>query len=243
MNEEYQRAVEILSKEYEQEKIKRMNLENQYSQVSAFSSNTQSNNFVAYQLDLSEELDRIHHLLSGHILEKSNNGGDKWTEPEDDRLKIFSEYGVKQIMNIISFYINKNTLLSNYDEETIKWKVRDFGIELSDLIFGRYEVFFSYPSPEELFDKYSNIARVLNVDLTDEEIYSKCVEWSNQEMQSKLRHYPMILLSIVDSVHSTYLRALKGQERTSLRQQTMIHQSSTSNNPQETQVKPGGILR
>ena len=134
-------------------------------------------------------------------------------------------------MNIISFYINRNTLLSNYDVETIKWKIRDFGIEIADLIFMRYEVFFHYPTPEELFELYSPIMKRDYPHMTDEELYLKCLQWSKEELQNKIRHYPMICLSLIDAVHSTYLRALNGEERQSLRK--IMHISQSANQTQE----------
>lgn len=193
-------------------------------------------NLVEFQLNLTQELDRIYHLLSGHVLTRDKEGSEIWVEPIDDRLKIFSEYGVKQLMNIISFYINKNTLLSNYDEETIKWKVRDFGIELADLIMTRYEAFFYFPSPEELFEKYKPMINKVSLNITEDELYYKCVQWSKEELQNKIRHYPIICISLIDSVHSTYLRAYKGMERESLRKQTSIMQRTDGNTmPQQYQ--------
>lgn len=232
MNEEEIRQIALLSKELDSEKLRRMNIENEYNQnqLGGFKDNQ---NVIEFQLNLKEELDRIYHLLLGDILVRDGEGNETWQSPEDDRLRIFSQYGVKQIMNIIHFYINKNTLLSNFEEDTILWKVRDFGIELSDLIFNRYEAFFYYPTPEQLFDYYKPICKRNNINITDEELYYKCIMWSKEELQSKLRHYPIIVMSLVDSVHSTYLRALKGEERTSLRKQMNIHQSLVNSYPYE----------
>lgn len=224
------RYMESMQKELDQEKIARMQLQNQNAQNSAFPP-MKDQNLVEYQLDLKEELDRIYHLLSGHLLTVDNDGNEIWVEPSDDRLKIFSDYGVKQIMNIVSFYINRNTLLSNYDDKTIIWKIRDFGTELADLIFNRYEVFFHYPTPEDLFEKYLPIVKKNHVDISEKELYWKCVQWSKEELQSKLRHYPMICLSLVDSVHSTYLRAYRGEERTSLRKFLHVSQSANQEQP------------
>jgi hypothetical protein len=36
-------------------------------------------------------------------------------------------------------YLNRNTILSNYDEPTINWKVFDFGNEMADLFYLKYE--------------------------------------------------------------------------------------------------------
>ena len=38
-------------------------------------------------------------------------------------------------------YVNRNTILADYDPEEIKEKVFDFGIELNNLIFMKYEDF------------------------------------------------------------------------------------------------------
>jgi hypothetical protein len=243
MNEEkelpeyMQRYLELAQKERDNSEIRRLDAENKLQELSGFSLKPEQN-LVEYQLDLKEELDNIYHLLSGHIINVDKEGNERWDEPNDDRLKIFSLYGVKQIMNIISFYINRNTLLSNYDDETIYWKIKDFGIELSDLIFNKYEHFFHYPTPEDLFEKIITILETkyveekivyinphLNLCFEEKDLYNKCIQWSREELQSKLRHYPMIILAVVDSVHSAYLRALKGEERDSLRK--FMHISQT----------------
>lgn len=226
MDDNETRYVTLLQQQLEQEQVKRMQVENQFSQ-SAPSLDNGATGLVEFQLNIREELDKIHHLLSGHIIKKDSEGNEYWGEPEDDRLKIFSDYGVKRIMNIVEFYINKNTLLSNYDAETIKWKVRDFGIALADLIFQQYEHFFYYPSPEELFAKYERVNRSKNGGISDNELYMKCVQWSSDELKHRIRHYEMTVLSIVDAVHSTYLRALNGEERDSLRKNWHIHENTS----------------
>ena len=232
MNEEDIRAFTTMQKELEGERIRRMDIENKFSQE-ANMGNPNRENIVEFQLNLQEELDRIYHLLKGDVLLRDEEGNEKWTEPDDDRLKILSDYGVKQLMNIIYFYINKNTLLSNFKEEDIFWKVRDFGIELSDLMFNRYEAFFSYPTPEELYSYYSTLAYEEGLNIEPHELYLKCIQWSKEELQSKLRHYPIIIMALVDSVHSTYLRALNGEERESLRRNTNIHATYDNRLPQE----------
>lgn len=234
INPEIQRYLIGMQQALEEEQSRRINAENISRNNSSF--NKDEGNLVEYQLDLKEELDRIFHLLSGHIVERKD-GKEYWAEPNDDRLKIFSDNGVKQIMNIIQFYVNKNTLLSFYDAETINWKVRDFGNELNDLILCRYEVMLYFPSPEELYDKYSKIImenkhkfpHMFKEDgsLDTHKLYWKCVSWSNDELSSKQAHIPMMILNIVDTVHSTYLRAFGGKERQSLREKLNINQNAT----------------
>jgi len=95
-------------------------------------------NLIRWQLDLREDLDKIYHLLKGHVLKEDDQGNTVYVDPPTDDLKPFNEFGTQLIMNIMSFYLNRNTLLSNYDETTINWKVLDFGREISDLILCRY---------------------------------------------------------------------------------------------------------
>jgi len=110
----------------------------QIGQSSIFG-NTSEQNLIQYQLDLREELERIDHLLRGHQLKYDEEGNLKWVEPTDDSMKPFNDKGVQIIMNVISFYLNRNTILSNYSEDMINWKMKDLGDELADLIFMKYE--------------------------------------------------------------------------------------------------------
>lgn len=236
MNQQ-EKYIEAIETELANEKLRRINNENQSMQSSAFENRNKDNNIIQYQLDLKEELERMEHLLSGHIIKRDAKGNEYWAEPDDDRLKILSSYGVKQIMNIISTYISRNTLLSHYDEDKINWKMKDFGTEIADLLFCRYEHFFHYPSPEDLFDKYKSIAIKNKIVVDENELYNKCIQWSRDELASKFRHYPILVLSIVDSVHSTFLRALNGEERRSLRKQYQIHESLTANQNYNTPNK------
>ena len=157
------------------------------AQLSLFGT-PQDENLIKWQLDLREDLNRIYHLLCGHQQIEDEKGNIIYVAPQEDNLKPFNEFGVQLIMNVISFYINRNTILSNYDEKTIMWKVKDFGDELVDLIFNRYEE--------------------MGMNTLD-----------------KMKMYPMIVRELVDSVHSSYLRALKGGERESLRTARTVSQT------------------
>lgn len=237
MDEYEQQYMQLMDKQLKNEQIKRMQMENEYGQQSSYKQDT--SDIIRYQLDLGDELDHIFHLLSGHVLKINEQGHEVWEKPDDDRLRIFSEYGVKQIMNIIAFYINRNTLLSWYtDEEKIYEKIYNFSIELSDLIYNKYEEFFYYPTPEELYDKLKPIAIANGLNLTEEELYNKCIQWSDEELRKKLRHYPMICLALVDSVHSSFLRALRGETLKSLRTVTHISQN-VDGRPDIPQPKQG----
>lgn len=240
MEDTEQRYMQLMQKELEEEKIRRMQIQNEYSQSNSTGYKPdQDKSLAEMQLDLDKLLDRIHHLLRGDYLGRNLQGNECWLPAKDDRLIIFSEYGINRIMNVLSFYLSTDILLSNFDEETIKWKLKDFANELSDLIYTQYELFFSYPTPEALYEFHYPQLRRNNIGITDEELYLKCVRWSREEMQLKIRNYPMTVQSIVDIVHATYLRALNGEERTSLRKMMQIHQSANLNQQMEQPQKPG----
>jgi len=96
-------------------------------------------NLIQWQLDLKEDLERIDHLLRGHELKYTANGELIWQESDNPDAKPFNQYGTSLLLNCISFYLNRNTILSNYDEKMINDKMHDLGDELADLIFMKYE--------------------------------------------------------------------------------------------------------
>jgi hypothetical protein len=224
--EDQERYSHLLKKQLENEQIKNVDMQNKQMQMSGFSS-IRDANIVEFQLDLNAELDRLHHLLSGHYIGFDNNKNEVWIEPDDDRLKIFSDYGVKQIMKILHIYINKNKILSSYDLPTIINRVKCFGIELADLIYLEYEKIFFYPTPEELFFKMKNTIKKEFITISEKELYQKCIEWSQEELQSKFRFYYMVCNGLIDSVEDTYRRALNGEERKSLREFATVTQDAS----------------
>jgi len=160
-------------------------------------------NLIKWQLDFKEDLDRIYHLLKGHqIKEDKETGNVLYVEPSDKNVIPFNNFGVQIIMNIMSFYLNRNTILSNYDDKMIEWKVYDFGLELADLIFNRYEDMMI------TIDKKNS---------TEQQI--------KDHLSQKIKMYPMIIKELVDTIHSAYLRAFNGGERESLRTARMVTQS------------------
>lgn len=198
------------------------------------------------QLDLSEELERIEHLLRGHVIEYDEATGNKrWVEPKDNDMVVLSEYGIHLILNTITWYINKNTLLSNYDEQTILTKMEDFASDLADTIFMEYEKVFQYPSLEDckkIFEgriKYKTELRMFAgetagikmdekkerdkiIKEVEETIEKELDKIKQQIIKSKLKRFLMLMRIIQDSVHSTYLRAYKGMERKTLREHIHI---------------------
>lgn len=108
-----------------------------YAQNSAFAPHNQEN-LIKWQLELDNILERCEHILRGDRL-MFNQGNLTWQPCEDKSTQILNEYGVQEVMRILSMYLNRNTILSDYNDEEIREKVLDFGRELNDLFFMKYE--------------------------------------------------------------------------------------------------------
>lgn len=205
-------------------------VQRQQQDVRQFASNTLisgqglNQNLVQWQLELDSILERVEHMLRGDM-PKFVNGSMIFVSPDTSEQKIFTDFGVAEVMRILSMYLNRNTILSNYDEETINWKVFDFGNEVADLIFLKYEVMFATMSYDECKTKlgWQNIPWNM---LSQEQLIFLEKEKRTQALE-KRKLYPMIVRELVDVVHSSYLRALNGEERRSLHEARQVSQSET----------------
>jgi len=227
---------------------------------------TKEKSMIAEQLDLGDELDRIDYLLRGYTIERDDNTGEsKWVRPDNNEMIILSDYGVHLIRNTIAWYLNKNTLLSNYDEDTINHKMEDFADSLNDTIFMEYEKVFQYPTfkdckiiLQERLDKKKEIRmfamEVLGKEVSKEQegkietdimnqiepiIERELSKIKEQIIKNKLKRFMIIIREVQDAVHSTYLRAWKGQERTTLRQH--IHISETKGGMMPMPNQPSNV--
>lgn len=204
---------------------------------------------IGEQLDVNEILDRVHHLLQGHIVRRDEKTGTSyWAEPENNDQKVLTEHGVNYLMGAIQWYLNKNTLLSNYDEQVINNKMLDLSITLIDNMFMEYDKMFLQPTllecEKELQDRLqkkleqrefrANIMKN-NFDADKEaekllkeiepRIDNELESIRQQKVKNKLKRFESLMRFVQDTIHSAYMRAWKGQERTTLRQH--IHVSET----------------
>ena len=242
----------------DEKNINQLKIQNEQMQASqqSYLLEESERNLIKEQLDLTEELERIEHLLRGHIQVTDEKTGEKvWIEPKDKDDVLLTEAGVLLIMGSIRWYLNKNTLLSNYDEETINKKMEDFSTSLADALFMNYEKYFLYPTEEECQQKliqklkkrqqeriYS--AELQGIEIDKDEVWKevvKEVDPSNERrkikeqlVKNKLKNFDLLMREVQDSVHSTYLRAWKGQERGTLRQHIHI---SEMRNPNQALMK------
>jgi len=111
----------------------------QNSQISSFSAR-ENDDLIRWQLELNDILERAEHILRGDI-PVFKDGHIIWEQnprPQDNPL---NNVGVQEIMKILSMYINRNTILSDYSNEEINYKVFDFGRAINNLIFMRNDEF------------------------------------------------------------------------------------------------------
>ena len=237
------------SNEYEAQ-IQQSALAGQYSDTSSkqmqqqFILEEKEKGMIHEQLDLTDEVERIEHLLRGHV-QKVVNGEKQWIEPTNPEMVILTEYGITLILNTISWYINKNTLLSNFDEKTIMRKMRDFSSALNKTIFMEYEKIFKRPTFEEckgvleerirkkveireftlgLVGEKSD-AKAIRKEMLDQlegRIEKELEKIRESIMKSKLTRYLLLIREIQDAVHSTYNRAYMGMERKTLREHIQV---------------------
>lgn len=110
-------------------------------------------NLIQYQVDTGEMLSKIEHFLRGEYISVDGEGNEFWDRPKkiitnkggeeeeviDTSLILFNDYGVNAILSIIGNYLDKNTILSFYDEMRINEILADFGDEISNFIYCNYE--------------------------------------------------------------------------------------------------------
>ena len=109
------------------------------SRVSAFSTR-QNEDMIRWQLELNDILERTEHILRGDI-PKFMNGNIVWERNPKFDENTLNEFGVQETLKILSMYVNRNTILSDYSKEEINFKVFDFGVTLNNLYFMRYKDF------------------------------------------------------------------------------------------------------
>lgn len=97
-------------------------------------------NLIEWQLDFTKDLSDIKMYLSGYKEGYDEAGNWTYLKPANDEEVPFNEFGVSVIMGHIRAYLNRNTVLSNYDSKRIKKILFDLGNRLSDEIDQTYEM-------------------------------------------------------------------------------------------------------
>lgn len=197
-------------------------------------------NLAEAQLDCEETLTKIYHLLKQDILKPNEQGVLKWKAIGDAKKRVLTEEGVDKIMQIMQSYINKETLLSNFDDKMIARRMLKFCLSLNALMFMKYEIYFRSSSLEEcqtilqsridekVKRKIMNL-ELMNKEYNKEEIREEIlkeiepqIEYELDKIKAEkiklnLREFEMIFTQLEALVEATHNRAWKGEERGSLR--------------------------
>lgn len=96
-------------------------------------------NLIALQLNTPELLNSLERFYRGERIEIDELGNVTFKKQEDESLIPLNEFGVNLLMEIITKYLDKNTVLSNYKEERIYEILADIGEETTLVIFCNYE--------------------------------------------------------------------------------------------------------
>jgi len=198
-------------------------------------------NLAEAQLDVTDTLTKINHLLKQDNLKINEETKVlEWVAIEDSKKRVLTEEGVDKIMQVIQSYINKETLLSNFDEKTIARRMLDFSLSFSALIFMKYEIFFRIPTLDEckvfleerIKDKIKK--KRISLELQNKEVDEKKIrkvivdelmerfeyeitKIKEEKTKLNLREFEMIFTQLKALVESIHNRAWKGEERGSLR--------------------------
>ena len=197
-------------------------------------------NLAEAQLDCEETLEKLYHLLRQDVLAPDDKEGLQWVNIDDEKERILTDKGVDKIMQVMQFYINKETLLSNFDEKTIARRMLKFCLALNGVLFLKYEIFFRVPTFEEckaILDeriKEKVDRKIATLELLEKEIdkvkikkeiikeLEPRLDYEIQKIKLErtklnLREYEMLFTQLEALVEATHNRAWKGEERGSLR--------------------------
>jgi len=98
----------------------------------------QSEDIARWQLELNDILEKAEHVLKGDVV-SFENGQLIWKDNPKPEQNTLNKFGVATCMKFLSMYVNRNTILADYTDEEVRYKVLDFGKRFNDLIFLKYE--------------------------------------------------------------------------------------------------------
>ncbi len=97
-------------------------------------------NLAKYKLEVNDILERAEHILKGDV-PKFENGHIVWKKNPNPKTNTLNDVGANAIMQRLALYINRNTILSDFEQTEIDMRSLDFGKALNNLVFMKYEEF------------------------------------------------------------------------------------------------------
>lgn len=142
-------------------------------------------NTVEWQLDFTPELIKIARLLRGDIsVIDPNTNKIMWVKNPDSDKVFLNDLGVTDILRKVFLYLNKNLVLSTYNPEEVRLRVRQIGHELRAQIYNNYE---AYGIDNEY--KMNNFAPiVIDVLQTIESAYRRAISGEERRGLNEIRY-------------------------------------------------------
>ena len=217
---------------------------------------------VDIQLEVDSIKSDIYHLLrQDRQFIDDETQKIEWKPLENNVERTLTDWGVERIMQVIHFYINKNTLLTNFDQKQINSVMLTFMNETNDLILLKYQNLFCEPTFEEckniIQQRLENKKKmrmftleVLGQEIDEEKISNELLgemevtlakemeKIKNEKRKEKLRDYGLLVAQLEIIVYATLNRAFRGEERGSIRRHTQISELIGGRPPQQ-QTKGG----
>jgi len=223
-------------------------------------------NLADSQLDCERILFELYHSLKQDVLRPNPNkdGVLDWFEINDPKKRVFTDEGIDEIMQVMKTYINKETLLSNFDDKKINERMLDFCLAFNGKFMLKYEVIFNTPTLEEckavlvnmIDEKVKKIkmtSEILNENCDEIEVRKKVIlelkprmeyelsKIKDEKRKVNLRAWEMVFTMLKHLIESTHHRAWKGEERGSLRRHFNISEVIGGGNQTVQQKKKWGI--
>jgi hypothetical protein len=133
-------------------------------------------------------------------------------------------------MQTMEAYVNKENLLSNYDDKIINRRMLEFCLALNGNIFMKYELYFRTPSIEEIIkeikERKDNEDKIRAYSLTPSgpeiKIENEIDFFLKLKRRQNQAEYELLFTELKAIVESVHQRAWRGEERGSLRRHTNI---------------------
>lgn len=130
-----EKELQELLKRSEKAKIDSANMT---SAMSSIGQGSKDSNFLHLQISTEKMLEKLEHFYRGDVLKDLGQGQVKWIAQKNKDLVTFNEYGVTSLMEVVTKYIDRNTILSNYSEQRIYEIMGDLGEDLVLFILCNY---------------------------------------------------------------------------------------------------------
>lgn len=239
--------------------------QSQLSAATQYILEEQQKSLAETQLEVDSIISKCYHLLKQDVLRPDDNGKLDWYPISDSSKLVLTKDGVEKIMQLINFYINKNNLLTNFDEDEINMLMRTFMVELNSLLFLKYEILFRQPTFEEvrqiILDKQEEkvklrafASELLGIKADKDEIREQLLQEmeariedqfkkiKTEQRKEKLKEYWIIIAQLEAIVYSALNRAYMGEERGSIRRHQQVSQI-LSDRPSQIPKAQGGIAK